>query len=78
MFTALTECLTKDFELLQACPFGEYSACNSHASGRFGGEKGCMSMWMYLEAWFEGQQGLQLLSCAYKGSEFCSLELYMR
>lgn len=62
MFTALTECLTKDFELLQACLFGEYSACNSHTSGSFGGEKGCMNMWMYLEEWFEGQQELQLLS----------------
>lgn len=38
MLTALTECLTKDFEFLQACPFGEYSACSSHTSGRFGGK----------------------------------------
>jgi len=67
-----------DFELLQACPFGEYSACNSHTSGRFGGERGCMNTWMYLEARFEGQQELQVLSHSCKGSEFSSLEPYMR
>jgi len=78
MFTALTECLMNDFELLQACPFGEYSACNSHTSGRFGGERGCMNTWMYLEARFEGQQELQVLSHSCKGSEFSSLEPYMR
>lgn len=78
MFTALTECLTKDFELLQTCPFGEHSACNSHTSGRFGEEKGCMNMWLYLEARFEGQQEPQLLSYSCKGSEFFSLEPCMR